>query len=102
MVEIKTIHIQENSFIGILLKLPKNMIYMITSTRCILAGEQFDINYFNRVKKQSRIVLVEDCDDFEDLLTSRVVKISDAAKALGVQEGMSGEAALVILNENQQ
>lgn len=96
MVEIKTIKIQEHNFIGIQILLPHNPLFLITSTHCILAGEEFDIDYFDRYRPNTCIFLVEDGCDFEHLLTGRITSISNGAAMFDICEGMKGQDALVM------
>ncbi|MEG0093879.1 MAG: DUF1805 domain-containing protein [Erysipelotrichaceae bacterium] len=96
MVEIQTIKWDHKYFVGILLKLPHQPIYLITSTRFVLTGEEFNIQHFNDGHKHTAIAVVKDGNSFEQLLDSQITFVSLQAMNLGVKIGMLGRDALVI------
>lgn len=47
-------------------------------------------------KTEDACAIVSGVNDFNDMLTAKVLKVSEQAKALGISEGMIGEEALEI------
>ncbi|MEG0290961.1 MAG: hypothetical protein RSF69_03065 [Erysipelotrichaceae bacterium] len=94
MVEIRTIKSDHNTFVGILLKLPHQPIYLITSTHLIIAGAQFDITYFNQEMKQTAIAIMAENGSFEQLLNSKIKYCSPCAIHMGIKKDMLGKEAL--------
>lgn len=92
MLEWKMIKLQDKSFIGMRISLPKQSMHMISSTKCTLLG-----NYFNLVKltPNSCFFMMEKSDGYRSLLYSRVVDMNGKAKQEGYQIGMSGKEVLL-------
>ncbi|MFH1396900.1 MAG: DUF1805 domain-containing protein [archaeon] len=44
------------------------------------------------------VAIVTGVKSFEDMLEAKVVKVSEAAQNKGVEEGMTGKEALILLN----
>jgi uncharacterized protein YunC (DUF1805 family) len=55
------------------------------------------INLQTAQKLSHAAAIVTGVKDFHDMLSAKVVAVSSAAEALGVEEGMSGEEALGLL-----
>lgn len=92
MLEWKTIHLADKRFIGMHIILPRQGLYLISSTKCILVGKVFDIE---NMTKSSCVFIMEESDSFEALLTSKVIQMNPLAIELGFQIGMSGKEVLL-------
>lgn len=95
MVELDVLKIHDHQFVGLTLKLPKNIIHMIISTRVILVGSVFSLSYFYEDHKESVVCIMSEDKDFDSLLHGKIVMLSPKAIELGLNVGMSGEEALL-------
>lgn len=101
MVEIKSIQISKKSFMGIHMHLPGNPVYLIMSTKTILAQNMFDIDYFNRGVGNVSIILTAYHYGFEPMLKAPVIAMNEEAKQHGVRLEMSGKEALLLCEEEE-
>lgn len=92
MLEWKMIKIQEKSFVGMHMRLPKQGIYIITSTKCTLLGTVFQVEKMN---PNSCFFIMEKSDSYRSLLCSQVIAMNDEAKRRGYQLGMNGKEVLM-------
>ncbi|NBK98139.1 MAG: DUF1805 domain-containing protein [Erysipelotrichia bacterium] len=92
MLEWKTIRLANKQFIGMLMILPKQNVYIISSTKCILVGNIFAVD---KMTKSSCVFIMSQSHSFEQLLTSNVVMMNEKARKLGYQIGMSGKEVLL-------
>lgn len=92
MLEWKTIRLEDKSFIGMKMALPRQKVYLITSTKCILVGRIFNID---NMTKNTCVFIMTQSNSFEQLLTSNVVSMNKKAMDLGYQKGMSGKEVLL-------
>lgn len=92
MLEWKTIHLEDKRFIGMHIILPRQRLYLISSTKCILVGKVFDIE---NMTKSACVFIMEESDSFEALLISKVIQMNALAIELGYQLGMSGKEVLL-------
>lgn len=92
MLEWKTIKLEGKTFIGMHMILPRQGVYLITSTKCILAGNLFDIHHLSPA---SAVFIMEKSKSFSDLLTSKVVAMNEYAKKQHYHLGMSGKEVLL-------
>lgn len=100
MVEIKSIQLFQTSFLGMHLYLPGYPIYLIMSTKTILAQNMFDISYFHK-DCPIAVILTDYQYGFEAMLNAPVIAMNEAAKNHGVDLKMNGREAL-LLCENQK
>ncbi len=87
MLELRTIKDNGNTFIGVKLGLPRQPIYIIYTTQCIVVGVLYDIHNFNH---NIAVVQVNENKSFNDLLNSRCIDMNDKAKCLGYELDMKG------------
>lgn len=71
-------------------------IIMIQGKRGFLGCGYFDVATADRLAEA--LAVVTGVKTYEDMLSAKVVRLSKAAEALGVQLGMTGEEALARLN----
>lgn len=71
-------------------------ILMIKAKQGFLGCGYFDVDTANRL--QEPVAIVTGVKTYDDMLKANVVIASDAALELGVQPGMSGEEALLLLS----
>lgn len=93
MVEVKSLQIFDRSFIGLYLHLPGYPMYMIMSTKTILAQNMLDIHYFRKELPVS-VIICEYHYGFQAMLNAKVIAMNDAAEAHGVTLEMKGKEAL--------
>ncbi len=93
MVEVKSLQLFDKSFIGMYLHLPGYPLYMIISTKTILAQNMLDINYFRKELPVS-VIICEYRYGFQAMLNAKVIAMNDAARAHGVTLEMKGKEAL--------
>lgn len=92
MLEWKTIKLQNHSFIGMHMVLPKQGIYIISSTHCILVGNMFEID---KLSPNSCVFVMEKADSFQNLLESKVKAMNEKAKRSGYHLTMNGKEVLL-------
>jgi uncharacterized protein YunC (DUF1805 family) len=73
----------------IALKLP---LLLVRGTRGVLACGYLNVETFNKTGEVAAIVT--GVRSFEDMLSAKVVSVSDAAKAIGIHAGMTGAEVL--------
>lgn len=95
MVEIKSMQVHQDSFLGIHMHLPGYPLYLIMSTKAILAQEMFDIQYFHK-EKPIAVMLVPYCHGFEEVLEAPIIAMNEAARRKGVSLHMLGKEALLL------
>ncbi len=71
-------------------------ILIIKGKQGFLGCGYFDVDTANRLNEP--VAIVTGVKTYDDMLKANVVKVSDAALELGVQPGMSGEEALLLLS----
>lgn len=96
MLEWKTIRLEDKSFVGMQMLLPRQKVYLISSTKCILVGNIFDIHHMT---KSSCVFVMSKSKSFEELLTSNVIEMNTKATDLGYRIGMSGKEVLLYQTE---
>lgn len=100
MVEIKSIRLDDKAFIGMHLHLPGYPLYLITSTKTIIAQAMFDVRYF-RKELPVAVVITEYRYGFEAMLNARVIAMNEIAEAHGVTTLMNGKEALLLCETNE-
>ena len=102
MVDVKSIEITQKSFLGIHVHLPHYPLYIIMSTKTILASDMLDIAYFDHVQKPVAVILTNQQQNFDALLEAPVIAMNARAEALGVQRGMRGKEALMLCEKGKK
>lgn len=92
MLEWKTIHLENKNFIGMHIMLPKQQIFIITSTKCLLVGEMFNIE---KLSPTSSVFVMEKSNSFNALLESRVLMMNQYAISSGYSKKMKGREILL-------
>lgn len=100
MVELRSIQIDEVSFIGVYLNLPHYPLHLIVSTHTILAQNAFSIAFFEHENKRAAVILCQYVFGFEGLLNSKVIEYNTYAEKKGVMKGMCGKEAMMLCEKN--
>lgn len=69
---------------------------MVTANNGFVGCSYFDMNDINAGKENAAIVT--GVNSYEDVLKAKITKVSDLARGLGIQEGMTGREALIRLS----
>ncbi len=96
MVEIKSIKLKENHFMGIQILLPGYPMFMITSTHSVLATNMFDISFFEKEGRHIAVALTSYCYGFHELQEANIIAMNEVARKKGVKIGMTGKEALYL------
>lgn len=97
MIDYRPLNIEENSFVGITVYLPKTTLIMITAkTGYIMCGaldvQQLNVKLNHRKIIAGRAVGVR---SIEDLLEAPLESVTTEAEKLGITTGMTGREALL-------
>lgn len=98
MLEWKTITIQNHSFIGMHMVLPKQGIYIVTSTKCILVGSMFQVD---KLSPYTCVFVMEKSDSFQSLLASKVIAMNEMAVQKGYHLTMNGKEVLLYQSDKK-
>jgi uncharacterized protein YunC (DUF1805 family) len=71
-------------------------ILIIKAKQGFLGCGYFDIETANKLKEP--VAIVTGVKTYEDMLSAKVIRLSEAALSLGLAEGISGREALIKLN----
>lgn len=99
MLEWKSIHLEGKRFIGVYIALPKQKIYIIYSTKCILVGEIFNLS---KMRSNISICTMKKADSFASLLQSEAIALNCNARKNGYRIGMKGKDILLDKNKKEQ
>lgn len=91
-----SIIINNQEFYGIRIQTSHANILMIKGKQGFVGCSYFDVDAADSLKEP--MAVVTGVKTYDDLLKAKVVKVSHAALALGVQPGMTGQEALAILS----
>ncbi len=91
-----SLQIDGQEFHGVHVATGKSNILLIQAAGGFLACGYFDVAVANRLGDAAAIVT--GVKNYDDMLAASVVRMSEAAQAAGVREGMSGREALALLN----
>lgn len=94
MVEIKTIKWDDKLYVGMLIKLPRHPLHIITSTHLSIMGGEINIDYYNKFYADTCIAVVEVSSTFEKMMESKIVEVSRGASLRGIKVGMIARDAL--------
>lgn len=95
MVEIKSIQVFQKSFLGIQMQLPGYPLFLLMSTKVIMAQNMFDIAYFEKENNIS-VVILDYRYGFEAMLDAPVIAVNEVARLHGVALQMRGKEALLL------
>ena len=88
----KTIRINEKNFIGMYIALPKQKLFIITSTHCILVGEMFNVDFLS---PRTNVLIMKKSNSFKALLESEIKTMNQTAQQNGYHLNMNGKEALL-------
>jgi len=100
MVEIKSIQLFQKSFIGMHLHLPGYPLYLIISTKTIVAQNMFDIRYFQKDRPVA-VIITEYRYGFESMLHAPIIAMNEVARQHGVTPEMKGKEALLLCEKSE-
>ena len=95
MLEVKDLVVEDKHFLGVRISLPVAPLLLIKGGKGFVMCGYLNIEAVNHIGDAA--AKVSGVNSFEDVLEAEVKAVSDKARALGVQEGMSGAEALVLL-----
>lgn len=98
MIDLKSIRLEEERVIGLKIRLPFTLLIFVFNTKGFLCGNQMNIEtlQFN----QASICIMSKCATYEECLNSHVIAINQRAKDKGIELGMQGKQALMMMYEN--
>jgi len=96
MINLSKISINGKELEAISAKTEHSVILLIKAEKGILGCGYFNVEAANKLG--DALAIVTGVKTFDDMLKAKVVKVSDKAKALGIEEGISGKEALEILS----
>lgn len=91
-----TIEVQGRQFKALNVSTGKANLLMIQGDKGFLGCGYFDVATADKLGEA--VAIVTGVKNYQDMLEAKVVRLSQAAKELGLQEGMSGEEALLKLD----
>jgi len=101
MFQAKKITIEGYDFITYEVFLPKTTLLVVTNDIGYIMCAAVDIDFFNNTPKlvERKIIAgrAEGVRTIEELLNAPMAKLTIAAKELGIEEGISGRDALVLM-----
>ncbi|MEG0314278.1 MAG: hypothetical protein RR646_03335 [Erysipelotrichaceae bacterium] len=92
MVDIRMLEFDNISYVGILVKIAHNPIYIITNTRLILTTSYFNESSFNNIN----VIIVDKANSYNSLYSSIVIASNDSNLI-----GMKAYDALKIINQEK-
>ena len=92
------LHIDGQDYQGVHVATGKSNILLIQARAGFLACGYFDVAVANRLGDAAAIVT--GVQTYDDMLAAPVVRLSEAAQAAGVREGMTGREALHRLQQS--
>jgi len=94
-VVVEALWLDGNRFQGVMVDTEKAKLLLIQGSRGFLGCGYLNVATANKLGEH--VALVTGVGSFDDMLTARVIQVSDAAAESGVAEGMSGQEALALL-----
>ncbi len=91
MIELKNINYKGISYIGIKIRLPKQSVYLLYTTHCILVSELFHISKFHQ---DIAVLQMHPLTSFEQIEEMKVIAMNDKANTLGYTMSMKGNEVL--------
>lgn len=101
MVEIKNIKIGDEPYLGIHMYLPRTPLFILMSTKTILAQDMFSIDYFED-KPSVCVILTHYGFGFDTLVNGEVVACNESARQHHVCLGMKGSDALALCEKEAE
>jgi uncharacterized protein YunC (DUF1805 family) len=93
----ETINIDSNTFQASKIQTSHANIMLIQAKQGFLGCGYFDIGTSNKLSEP--VAIVTGVKSYDDMLGAKVIKVSEAAKDLGIEIGDSGKEALIKLNQ---
>lgn len=90
------IEIDGKQFEGYNIATIKSNLLMIKASKGFLGCGYFDIATANRLGEA--VAIVTGVKNYDDMLSAKVIKVSEEAKKLGLQQEITGKDALNLLN----
>lgn len=98
MIDLKSIHIENERVIGLKIKLPFTLFIFVFNTKGFLCGELINIE---RLQNNSACICVTSkSNSYEECLNSKIISLNKKAMDKGIEIGMSGKDALLKMHEN--
>jgi uncharacterized protein YunC (DUF1805 family) len=93
MLKMEKIMIEGHGFDGFQVSTEKANILMIKASNGFLGCGYFNVETANKL--QEKVGIVTGVKNFDDMLKAKIIACSEAAKEVGICEGMSGLEALM-------
>lgn len=97
MIDYRPLTIEESSFVGITIYLPKTTLIMITSKNGYIMCGALDVHQLNTKLNHRKIIAgrAVGVTSIDDLLEAPLEAVTTEAENLGITKGMSGREALL-------
>lgn len=97
MIDLKSIVIENERVIGLQVKLPFTLMIFVLNTKGFLCGNQLDIETLKYSK--AAICIMSKAATYDECLNSEVKQLNQSALDKGIEIGMKGRKALMMMNE---
>ena len=98
MIDLKSIVIDKERVIGLQIKLPFTLMIFVFNTKGFLCGPQINIDTFKH--NRASICIMAKSSTYEECLNSEVKAMNQSAIDKGIEIGMKGKKALMMMYEN--
>ena len=98
MIDLKSIVIETERVIGLQIKLPFTLLIFVFNTKGFLCGNQLSIEAFKH--NRASICIMSKASTYEECLNSEVKAMNQSAIDKGLEIGMKGKKALMLMYEN--
>lgn len=97
MIDLKSIVIDSERVIGLQIKMPFTLLIFVFNTKGFLCGNQINIESFNHSK--AAVCIMSKSSTYDECLTSEVKALNQSALDKGIEIGMKGKKALMMMHE---
>lgn len=97
MIDYRPLTIEDRSFVGITIYLPKTTLIMITAKTGYIMCGALDVQQLNTKLKHRKIIAgrAVGVSSIDDLLEAPLESVTNEAENLGITKGMTGREALL-------
>lgn len=98
MIDLKSIVIENERVIGLQIKLPFTLMIFVMNTKGFLCGPQINIDTFKL--NRACVCIMSKSSSYDECLNSEVKALNQSAIDKGIEIGMKGKKALLMMYEN--
>lgn len=98
MIDIKSILVGDERVLGLQIKLPFTLMNFVFHTKGFLCGGLMNMQSFHHNK--ACVCMMSKASTFEECLNSEVKAMNPSASSKGIEIGMKGRRALMMMHEN--